>query len=398
MQLLSAVDFNLLLRSIVIMLLTVLLIGLMMKKLNQPYFVAYIIAGILLGPAVFRIFTEADTIASIGEFGLLFQMFFIGTKMEIQSLAKNIKKPFIGVCVQLLLSFGFIFLLGLSQQWTWKEILLFSFIISLSSSAIILEYLEKNNEINTPLGTLSSGILILQDFLLVPMLIAINFMGKKTISIISIVPLAISAIGISLLLRTAFTNRSINLHLPKKLLNDHEAQVFVGLVLCFGFAWLTQALHLSAAIGALIGGILIAKSSSMKWLEDKLIPFRVFFLSLFFLSIGLQVNVKFLGNHLGLICIVVAIVLFVNSVINAIVFRFLKLSWRNSIYAGALLSQLGEFSLVLCTVARSQNLVNDFWFQLTLTVVSVSMLMTAIWIKIIRTFIYRQPASKFCRP
>lgn len=385
-----AFSFNLLLQSIVIMLLSILLIGLLLKKLNQPYFVAYILAGILLGPYSIKVFANSDTIAVIGELGLLIQMFFIGTKMDTQTLAKNIKKPVAGVVAQLVLSFIFILALGLYQQWNWKEILLFSFIISLSSSAIILEYLEKNNEIKTPLGTLTSGILVLQDFLLVPMLLTINFIEQKTLTFNQILPLAISTLAITLFLGVVFTNKNINFHFPDKLKVDHEAQVFVGLLLCFGFGWLTQMLHLSAAIGALIGGIIIAKSNSTQWLEAKLIPFRVFFFSLFFLSIGLQINVSFLIHHLDLIFLIVAIILLVNSAINALVFRLLKVSWRNSIYAGALLSQIGEFSLVLCVVAKTQNLVNDFWYQLTLTVIAATMLMTAIWINIIRTFIYKQ--------
>ncbi len=372
------------------MLFTILLIGLLLKRLNQPYFVAYIIAGILLGPCGIKVFSNADTIAVIGELGLLIQMFFIGTKMEIQTLTKNIKKPIIGVAAQLFLSFLFIYLLGFYQKWSWKEVVLFSFIISLSSSAIILEYLEKNNEIKTSLGTLTSGILILQDFLLVPMILAINFLGQKNIKSNQIILLVISTIAITLFLRLAFSNKSINFHFPDKLKNDHEAQVFVGLLLCFGFGLLTQIVHLSAAIGALIGGLLISKSTSMQWLDTNLIPFRVFFLSLFFLSIGLQINVGFLTDHTGLIFLIVGIILLVNSVINTIVFRVLKVNWRNSIYAGALLSQIGEFSLVLCMVAKTQNLVNNFWYQLTLTVVAATMLMTAIWINIIRTFIYKQ--------
>jgi CPA2 family monovalent cation:H+ antiporter-2 len=375
------------------MLLSILLIGLLLKKLHQPYFVAYIIAGILLGPYSIKVFTDPDTIAVIGELGLLIQMFFIGTKMDTQTLAKNIKKPVAGVAVQLVLSFLFILLLGLYQQWSWKEVLLFSFIISLSSSAIILEYLEKNKEIKTPLGTLTSGILVLQDFLLVPMLLTINFIGQKTLTLNQVLTLLISTIAITIFLGFVFTNKKINLHFPDKLKNDHEAQVFVGLLLCFGFGWLTQMLNLSAAIGALIGGIIIAKSNSTQWLEAKLIPFRVFFLSLFFLSIGLQINVDFLIQHADLVFLIVAIILFVNSAINTIVFRVLKVSWRNSIYAGALLSQIGEFSLVLCLVAKTQNLVNDFWYQLTLTVVAATMLMTAIWINIIRTFIYNQASQ-----
>lgn len=387
-----AFNFNLLLQSIVIMLLSILLIGLLLKKLHQPYFVAYIIAGILLGPYSIKVFDNSDTISVIGELGLLIQMFFIGTKMDTQTLEKNIKKPVAGVAAQIVLSFIFIWTLGFYQQWSWKEILLFSFIISLSSSAIILEYLEKNNEIKTPLGTLTSGILVMQDFLLVPMLLIINYIGQKNLTFNQILPLAISTIAITLFLGLVFTKKNINFHFPDKLKDDHEAQVFVGLLLSFGFSWLTQMLHLSAAIGALIGGIIIAKSNSTQWLEAKLIPFRVFFLSLFFLSIGLQINVRFLVEHLDLILVIVAIILLVNSVINALVFRLLKVSWRDSIYAGALLSQIGEFSLVLCIVAKTQNLVNDFWYQLTLTVIAATMLMTAIWINIIRTCIYKQPS------
>jgi CPA2 family monovalent cation:H+ antiporter-2 len=286
MMLLSALTFNEVLNSIVVMLLTNLLIGLVLKRLNQPYFVAYIIAGILLGPYCTKLFTNAETIATIGELGLLIQMFFIGTKMEIQTLAQDIRKPVIGVFVQLVLSFLFIFLLGFYQSWSWKEVLLFSFIISLSSSAIILEYLEKNNEIVHPLGKLTSGILILQDFLLAPMLLTINFIGRRELSTNQVISIIVSTIAITLFFRKLFMRRIINLHLPDKLKSDHEAQVFLGLLMCFGFGWLTQSAHLSAAIGALIGGILISKLNTTRWLETSLIPFRVFFLSLFFYQLA----------------------------------------------------------------------------------------------------------------
>jgi CPA2 family monovalent cation:H+ antiporter-2 len=189
-----------------------------------------------------------------------------------------------------------------------------------------------------------------------------------------------------------FTNKNINFNFPYQVKVDHEVQVFIGLLICFGFGLLTQMVNLSAAIGALLGGILISKSNSMQWLETTLKPFGVFFLALFFLSIGLQINVDFLMQNIRLIVLIVAIILTINSAINAFVFRLLKESWRNSIYAGALLSQIGEFSLVLCMVAKNQNLVNDYWYQLTLAVISVTMLMTAIWINIIRTFIYKYPS------
>ncbi|HTE24380.1 cation:proton antiporter domain-containing protein [Flavitalea sp.] len=377
-----------LLSSLVILLLIVLLLGFIIKRFNQPYFVAYIIAGIILGPYVFKIFNNPNTIATVGELGLIIQMFFIGTKMEIQTFANNIRKPLIGVLAQLFLSFVFIAVIGILYSWSVKEFLLFTFIISLSSSAIILDYLEKNNEVSQPLGLLTSGILVLQDFLLAPMLLTINFLGSKKLNPYTILSLITSLILITFLLTKIVRKERISLPFPATLTNDHELQVFVALLFCFGFAWLTQLINLSAAIGALIAGILISQSNSMKWLDRHLMPFRVFFLSLFFVSIGLQINVAFVIRHLPLVLLLVAVILIINSAINAIVFRLLKESWRNSIYAGALLSQIGEFSLVLCMVARSQQMVIEFWYQLTLAVVSATMLITAIWINIIRKYIY----------
>ena len=378
-----------LLQSLVIMLLTILLIGLAIKKINQPYFVSYILAGIILGPYCIRVFKQADTIATIGELGLLMQMFFIGTKLEIQTFAKEVRKPLIGVIAQLFFSLVFITVIGFLYHWSTREILLFTFIISLSSSAIILEYLEKNKELNKPLGILTSGILVLQDFLLVPMLLTINFLGEKKLSFYTIISLIVSFIVISFLLRQIFLKNKIKFPFPNILQNDHELQLFVGLLFCFGFAWITQAINLSATVGALMAGIFISQYNSMQWLERHLVPFRIFFLSLFFLSIGLQMNINFLTEHAAMVMLIVLVILIVNSAINAFVFRLLKESWRNSIYAGALLSQIGEFSLVLCMVAKNEQMVTDFWYQLTLAIVSETMLMTAIWINIIRKFIYR---------
>ena len=127
---------------------------------------AYILAGIILGPHGIKVLTQADTISAVGELGLLMQMFFIGTKLEVQTFAKQIKKPLVRTIAQLLFSLVFITIIGSFYKWSAKEILLFTFIISLSSSAIILEYLEQNRELNKLLGILTSGILCQCNYLI----------------------------------------------------------------------------------------------------------------------------------------------------------------------------------------------------------------------------------------
>jgi len=377
-----------LLKGIVGMLLTILLLSWVLKRFRQPYFSAYIIAGILLGPHGLQLFTDVTTIAQIGSLGLIMQMFFIGAEIEFPSLVKNIRTSAAGTFVQLLLSLIFIALIGNPLDWPTGRIVLFGFIISLSSSAIILEYLHKNNQINSRLGNLTTGILILQDFLIVPMIMVLNFLANGDSNTGQLVLGGAVMLLFLLLLRLLVLKKKVLIPWISDFKPDHELQVFIGLLLCFGFAWITSLLNLSAALGAMFAGVLIAQNKSMKWLDHTLVPFRIFFLSLFFMSIGLQLDWIFVKDHAILIGKLVMLIFCINSFINACVFRFLKETWKNSVYAGALLSQIGEFSLVLCTVAKGLKLVDDFSFQLTLAVISVTMLLSSAWISIIRNLLF----------
>ena len=268
------------------MLLSILLLGWFLKRFRQPYFVAYILAGMLLGPDGLKLFTDVNTVAQIGSLGLIIQMFFIGAEIEVPSLLKNIRTLLVGTGVQLLLSFIVILLIGAQLAWTASEIILFSFIISLSSSAIILEYLHKNKEINSRLGTITTGILIMQDFLIGPMIMVLNFLSKGESDPSQLIVGSIVMTLFILFLRKIVLKKKIQLPAMKGLTADHELQVFVGLSLCFGFAWITDFLHLSAALGAMFAGMIISQADSTRWLDKNLIPFRIFFISLFFFSIG----------------------------------------------------------------------------------------------------------------
>lgn len=377
------------------MLLSILLLSWLLKRFRQPYFVAYIIAGVLLGPAGAKLFTDVNTIAQIGSLGLIMQMFFIGAEIEVPSLVRNSKTALVGTSVQLLLSLCFILMVGRQLDWPGEKIVLFSFIISLSSSAIIFDYLHKNKEIHTRLGAITTGILIVQDFLIVPMIMVLNFLGNQHLDLKELIVGVIVMVLFIIFLRKLVLKKKVRFPWVEDAQPDHELQVFIGLSLCFGFAWITSMLHLSAALGAMFAGMIISQTEATRWLDNSLVAFRVFFLSLFFFSIGLQIDLNFITQHWSLIVSLVLSIFIINSGINTVVFRLLRETWKNSVYAGALLSQIGEFSLVLCTVAKELQLVDDFSFQLTLAVISITMLLTSGWIGIIRTFLFRSPASGF---
>jgi CPA2 family monovalent cation:H+ antiporter-2 len=138
-----------------------------------------------------------------------------------------------------------------------------------------------------------------------------------------------------------------------------------------------------------MAGILIGQDKSTHWLDNALIPFRVFFMAFFFISVGLQINIYFFKDNLWVILALTLSILIINSLINTLVFKITGQNWRDSLYAGALLSQIGEFSFVLMTLAKSLGLVNDIIHQIILAVIALTMVFSAVWVKVIQMFIYK---------
>lgn len=376
--------------TLVILSLVILFIALLLRKFKQPYLIAYIIAGIVLGPDVLGIVSNKNTISELGELGVIFLMFFIGAEINLPDLTKNIKKPLIGTISQLMLSFICISTVGFFLDWNINMIILLSFVLSLSSSAIIFQYLYINKKINSNIGLLTTGVLLLQDILVVPMLITINFMGQGELNLVQLIGTSVGGILIIIFLRAAMKHRLLKLPLNKDVQEDQDLQIFIGLFICFGLAWLTQFIGLSSALGAFVAGIFIGQDESTEKLKHNLNPFRVFFLALFFISIGLQLNTSFFIDNIGVILLLVLFVLLINSLINSFVFKAMNIKWKDSVFAGALLSQIGEFSFVLSATAFNLNIIEEYSYQITLSVIMLTMVSTSFWIWFIRRFLFRK--------
>ena len=370
-----------------------LLLVLFLRRLNQPYSIAYILSGIFLGPHGLSVLIDAELIRQLGELGIILLMFFIGTEIKLPIQRRNVRLPLFGMLTQLLLSGLAVGLLGNALNWSLPVMLLMTFILSLSSSAIIYPYLTQHHEHTTALGQLTTGILLIQDIATIPMLLTLRLLGHDRLAWPELASVLLGIVLTVVFIREISRRQGLTLPAADLIQQDHELQVFVGLLLCFGMAWMTNWLSLSTALGAFMAGIIINRSGATRWLEQSLLPFRVFFLSLFFVAVGLQINLPFLVENWWLVGLLVWLVLGINSVLNMLMFRALSVSWRDSVYAGALLSQLGEFSIVLSITAYQLGLIGDYLYQLTLSVVALSMLLTTIWIGIIRTFLFRTRTS-----
>ncbi len=361
----------------------VLTIGLLLRWLKQPYVVSYILAGIVLGPHCLSIVSDKVLLVQLGSIGVLFLLFFVGMELSVPNLASSWKIAVFGTMLQILASVGFVWGFGHLIGWPLERSIALGFVISLSSTAVIIKLLQDQGTIDTPLGRNVLGILLVQDVLIVPILIVLNSLGGEKLHIPTFVAQIICGGLIIAVLGWIFVKKVIQLPFSKFIRIDREMEVFAALMLCFGLALVTELCHLSAALGAFVAGIIVSAASETYWVSKSLEPFRVVFVGLFFISIGMLIDLEFLLQHPFKVSFLVAAVFFTNTFINAFVFRLLGSSSQESLNAGALLAQIGELSFLVAAVGYKTHMLTEFAYQSTILTISISLLLSPTWIWIV---------------
>ena len=171
-------------------------------------------------------------------------------------------------------------------------------------------------------------------------------------------------------------------HLPfgHLLRSDHELQVCAAFLICMGLSLLTGKAHLSTAPGPFAAGILVTAAREAQWVHRALEPFRVIFLTLFFVSVGILVDVSSIISHVIQVVLLVVIVLLSNTLLNGIILRFLGYRWQQRMYAGAMLGQIGEFSFVRAAVGLTAGIIGAIVYQYRIAVIVLSLLVSPFWI------------------
>lgn len=357
----------------------ILLIGLVLKKIKQPYIIGYILTGIILGPYGLKLIDDYKTAEVIGELGLVVLMFFIGMEISLKDFISKWRIALFGTGFQVIFSILLIVIIGLVMNWSLNRILLLGFIISLSSSAVVIKLIDDLQFHKTQIGNNVTSILLTQDVLIVPMIIIMTFLGGEKVETSHIVMQLIGGSLVVGFLIYLMKKQVINLPFEKTLKKDHELQVFASLIVCFGFALFTSFFHLSAGLGAFVAGLFVHSSPSTKWLHESLHSFRVVLISIFFLSIGMLIDLNFMMENWVILALLVVGVYISNHGINAISLKFLGNSWRESIMGGALLAQVGEFSFVLASLGYQSNIITQFAYQLTILVISITIFISPMW-------------------
>lgn len=370
--------------SFVSSVLVILAIVAIVRRLKQPYVVGYLVAGILLGPHVLGVVEDQQMMTRFGEIGVVFLLFFIGMEVSPRQLVENWRVSVIGTLFQIIASVGLIALIGWWLEWPTARIVLLGFVISLSSTAVVLNMLQERGELKARVGQDALAILLAQDLAIIPMLIIIGMMGGAKLETHTIWLQVIGGIGALGILFWLTRGRRFHLPFAKYLRADHELQVFAALAICLGLALVSGLLQLSTALGAFMAGMMVGAARETDWIHHRLEPFRIIFVAVFFISIGMLVNLDFVVEHLGNIALIVIAVFLSNTFINVITFKLLGDDWPHSLYAGAILAQIGEFSFVLAAVAFKSGLVTDYAYQTTVAVIALTLLLCPFWAGLFR--------------
>ena len=361
----------------------ILIISIFLRSFQQPYVIAYIIAGIFIGP-VLGLVTNENLVSSLGTIGVVLLLFFVGIEISLPKLLSNWRVAIFGTFFQILISVAFVLLIGVWLKWSLERIILLGFVISLSSTAVVVKILQDMHEMNTKIGQNVMSILLVQDLAVIPMLIVLNLLGGKAPTMAQIYLQLIGGLAIIGFVVWIIYKRKLSLPFSKFAKNDREMQVFAALLICFGLAFITGLVGLSTALGAFIAGIVVSITKETHWVSKSLEPFYVVFVAIFFVSIGMLIDIAFIIEHIGMVILLVVIALIINTFINAIVFRFLGDNWKESFYSGALLSQIGEFSFVLGAIGFQSGIITEFGYKAAIAVISITFFLSPLWISLIK--------------
>ncbi|MFH1173919.1 MAG: cation:proton antiporter [archaeon] len=375
------------------MVIVVLGLAMTLRFFKQPYIIAYILAGIVAGPAVLKLVTDVQSLNEAGNIGIIILLFFLGMEVSLPQLIAKWRVSILGTIAQIVISVLVMLGLGHFLGWDVARSVLFGFVITISSTAVILKILEERNELKTRIGQNVLSIALVQDIALVPMLLLLTFLGKGVLNPEDVLlPIIGSALIVGLLI---LIHRRQGWHVPfaKFIRGDHDLQVFMSIILCLGIAAISAFFGLSTAFGAFIAGIIVGTAKETGWVRTALHPFRVILVALFFMYVGMLIDVHFFFINLGTVLLLVLFVFVLNTFINAIVLYFLGDTLGESIYAGSLLAQIGEFSFLLASIGLVSGFISSFDYQLIVSVIALTLLCSPFWILLVRRVLLFLPSS-----
>ncbi len=349
------------------------------KRLGLGSVLGYLIAGLILGPAVLQQITQAEEILHFSEFGVVMLLFLIGLELNLKRLWTLRSSIFIMGGMQVLLTALLLLAALLSLGVEWRSAWVIAMALSLSSTAIVLQIMAEKNLVATELGQKGFSILLCQDLAIIPMLAILPILAPASLQTQSArsgwqtVLLSVAAI-VGVIVIGRYLLRPLLRYVAAT--NLREVFVACSLLLVVGIAKLMDSVGLSMALGTFLAGVLLADSEYRYELEIDIEPFKGLLLGLFFMSVGMSMNVTLLFEQPASILGLTAGLIFVKALVVAMVGMIFKVHWRERPLFAILLAQGGEFAFVLFAAASQLGILAADVSERYTLVVAISMFLT----------------------
>jgi CPA2 family monovalent cation:H+ antiporter-2 len=363
-----------LLRDVVIIFVLAMGVVYLSHRLKLPVIVGLLATGVLAGPHALGLVSAIDEVDKLAKIGVILLLFTIGIEFSLRKLMKIKLLVLVGgslqVAATVLVVYGVAYF-GLG--WSFGAAMFMGFLISLSSTAIVLKVLQDRAEMETPQGRIALGILIFQDVIVVLFIILTPFLAGQTGGESGPSVLRLAVTGVILLLFVLVGSRYLVPAILHQTVRTRSRELFLLTIggICFAVAFV--AAELSLALGAFLAGLTISESEYSHEAFELIRPFRDVFTSFFFVSIGMLLNLGFVLEQPLLILLITLGVLVAKSIIVSVTSLLLGYPLRTAVISGLTLSQVGEFAFILATVGSGYALLSAEAEQMFLAVSVLTM-------------------------
>ncbi|MCQ1536082.1 potassium transporter KefB [Methanosarcina sp. KYL-1] len=346
-------------------------------KFQVPPVLGFLVTGVLVGPHGLGILGEGPNVEINAELGIIFLLFTIGVDLSLKELWKMKKAVLAGGALQILFTTLLVFSVCIALGFSSATSVFIGFLISLSSTAIVLKVFQEKGEVYTPHGKTSLAILIFQDLAIVPLILVTPLLAGSPLTFegsLSTVFLKGSVIILVFILSAKFLMPRIFYHVGRT--GNKQLFLLSVVFVCLTTALLTSSVGLSLALGAFLAGLVISDSQYSQQAMGNIVPLRDMFMSFFFVSIGMLLDVHYLLEHLPVFVLAALALVFLKTIAGGTVTFLLGYPLRTTVLTGFALAQVGEFSFVLSRLGLEYSLLTEEVYQAFLAVSIITMAVT----------------------
>ncbi|ABA58654.1 monovalent cation:proton antiporter-2 (CPA2) family protein [Nitrosococcus oceani] len=360
------------------------------QALGVSPILAYLAAGAIIGPHVLGLIKEVENIGHVAEFGVIFLLFTIGLELSILRLM-NMRREVLGLGTVQVLVTALLIGYGAHQLGSSIEVaILIGGGLAFSSTAMVMQLLAERGESAGRTGRGAFSVLLFQDLAVVPFMALLPLLASDGSDIGTALALA-GAKAILALLVIFFIGRFLLSPLYDLVARTHNRELFVAttLLIVLGTSWTTGRMGLSLELGAFLAGLLLAETQYRHQVEGDIKPFKGLFLGLFFMSVGMAIDLQLVWTQIGTVLLLLASLLSLKCAVLVLFCRLFGFPMATAVHIGLLLAQGGEFAFVLFGFAMILGIIPTEIGQLLLVTVSLSMVLTP-WLASLGAYLSRR--------